>query len=64
MEENELVLMENEDLYSKIDGVCNLAADEGNLGIFFVTNIRIVWSSSLSQNFNISIPYIQVIKIK
>ena len=41
-------------------GVWNLSADQGNLGTFFLTNVRIVWHANLAENFNVSIPYIQV----
>jgi len=33
---------------------------QGNLGSFFISNVRIVWYSNLSPNYNVSIPYIQV----
>ena len=41
-------------------GVWNLSADQGNLGTFFLSNVRIVWHANLAENFNVSIPYIQV----
>lgn len=43
-----------------MDGVWNLSSDQGNLGSFFVTNIRVVWHAQLAENFNVSMPYVQV----
>ncbi|KAJ8601813.1 hypothetical protein CTAYLR_007490 [Chrysophaeum taylorii] len=55
-----LVLLPRESIYSQIRGVWNLSSDQGNLGTFFITNIRVVWHASLAQNFNVSIPYQQI----
>jgi Bardet-Biedl syndrome 5 protein len=41
-------------------GVWNLSSDQGNLGTFFLTNIRVVWFANLASNFNVSLPYMQV----
>lgn len=46
---------------SQIEGVWNLSSDQGNLGSFFLTNIRLVWHANLAQNFNVSIPYKQMV---
>lgn len=46
----------------KITGVWNLSSDQGNLGTFFVTNLRMAWHANLAQNFNVSIPYMQVVR--
>ena len=48
-----------EKIYSRVDGVWNLSSDQGNLGSFFVTNIRVVWHAQLAENFNVSMPYVQ-----
>lgn len=45
----------------QIDGVWNLSSDQGNLGTFFITNIRVVWHASLAENFNVSMPYLQMV---
>lgn len=45
----------------QVTGVWNLSSDQGNLGTFFVTNIRLAWHANLAQNFNVSIPYMQVV---
>jgi Bardet-Biedl syndrome 5 protein len=46
----------------QVDGVWNLSSDQGNLGSFFVTNIRVVWHAELAENFNVSMPYIQMVR--
>ena len=30
------------------------------MGTFFITNVRIVWFANMSENFNVSLPWIQV----
>lgn len=50
-------------LIVQIDGVWNLSSDQGNLGSFFVTNIRVVWHAALAENFNVSIPYVQMVSL-
>ena len=42
----------------------NLSSEQGNLGKFFITNIRIVWYANLAQNFNVSVPYMQMKKVR
>ena len=38
----------------------NLSADSGNLGGFITTNVRIVWYALITDNFNVSVPWIQI----
>ncbi|XP_023600969.1 kelch-like protein 41 isoform X4 [Myotis lucifugus] len=38
----------------------NLSSDQGNLGTFFITNVRIVWHANMNDSFNVSIPYLQI----
>ena len=45
-------------------GVWNLSSDQGNLGSFFLTNVRLVWHANLANNFNVSLPYMQVKSLK
>ncbi|CAE7463524.1 BBS5 [Symbiodinium microadriaticum] len=33
---------------------------KGNLGTFFMTNVRLVWHANLANNFNVSLPYMQI----
>merc|ERR1719161_514695 len=58
--DKELVMLPNEQIYDKIGGIWNLSSDQGNLGVFFITNVRVVWFASLAENFNVSIPYLQI----
>ena len=43
----------------QVPGVWNLSSDQGNLGTFFITNVRLVWHANMAENFNVSIPYLQ-----
>eukprot|EP00898_Chlorokybus_atmophyticus_P005142 jgi/Chlat1/5629/Chrsp369S05412 len=45
-------------------GVWNLSSDQGNLGTFVATNVRLVWFANLAENFNVSIPYLQMKSIR
>jgi len=56
----ELIMLPQEQVYSRVDGVWNLSSDQGNLGVFYFTNVRIVWHADLASNFNITLPYMQV----
>eukprot|EP00428_Durinskia_dybowskii_P024936 CAMPEP_0170245564 /NCGR_PEP_ID=MMETSP0116_2-20130129/22567_1 /TAXON_ID=400756 /ORGANISM="Durinskia baltica, Strain CSIRO CS-38" /LENGTH=347 /DNA_ID=CAMNT_0010496437 /DNA_START=9 /DNA_END=1052 /DNA_ORIENTATION=+ len=58
--EKELVMLPNEQVYEKIGGIWNLSSDQGNLGTFIITNVRTVWFAVLAENFNVSIPYMQM----
>uniref|UniRef100_A0A8C6Q5L1 Bardet-Biedl syndrome 5 protein homolog n=1 Tax=Nothobranchius furzeri TaxID=105023 RepID=A0A8C6Q5L1_NOTFU len=55
-----LRLLPREQVYDKINGVWNLSSDQGNLGTFFITNVRIVWHANMNESFNVSIPYLQI----
>jgi len=58
--EKELVMLPHEQVYEKIGCIWNLSSDQGNLGTFIITNVRTVWSAVLAENFNVSIPYLQM----
>jgi len=58
--DKELVLLPNEQIYEKIGGIWNLSSDQGNLGTFIITNVRTVWFAVLAENFNVSLPYLQM----
>ncbi len=64
VKDNQLQLLPDETVYSKVPDVWNLSSDQGNLGTFYVTNVRVVWFASLAENFNVSIPYVQIRTIK
>eukprot|EP00753_Platysulcus_tardus_P008187 PLAT1577.1.p1 GENE.PLAT1577.1~~PLAT1577.1.p1 ORF type:complete len:346 (-),score=153.88 PLAT1577.1:76-1113(-) len=60
IKDSELILLPKEEVYSRQTGVWNLSSDQGNLGTFFVTNVRLVWHANLASNFNVSMPYLQM----
>ncbi len=64
IKDKSLLMLPDEEVYTKVDGVWNLSSDQGNLGTFFVTNVRLVWHANLAENFNVSIPYLQIKAIK
>lgn len=62
--EKALILLPDEEIYNRSEGVWNLSSDQGNLGVLFITNVRIVWHALAAENFNVSIPYMQIKSIK
>ncbi|KAI4544120.1 hypothetical protein MG293_004386 [Ovis ammon polii] len=64
IQNKQLRLLPQENVYNKINGVWNLSSDQGNLGTFFITNVRIVWHANMNDSFNVSIPYLQIRSIK
>jgi len=64
IQDKELKMLPLEQTYNKVNGVWNLSSDQGNLGTFFVSNIRLVWHANLAENFNVSIPYMQMKSIR
>jgi len=60
MKGKELILLKGEDVVDRIPIVFNLSCEQANEGLMFITNLRVVWNSSNTTDFNISIPYIQV----
>ncbi|MFT7799524.1 Bardet-Biedl syndrome 5 protein homolog isoform X4 [Arapaima gigas] len=60
----QMQLLPQEQLCDKINGVWNLSSDQGNLGTFFITNVRIVWHANMNESFNVSIPYLQIRSIR
>jgi len=58
--DKELVMLPHEQVYETIGGIWNLSSDQGNLGTFIITNVRTVWFAVLAENFNVSIPYLQM----
>ncbi|KAJ9517004.1 hypothetical protein QJQ45_027357, partial [Haematococcus lacustris] len=57
--DRELRLLPQEQTYSRVNGVWNLSSEQGNLGTFFISNVRVVWYANLADSFNVSIPYLQ-----
>jgi len=60
IQDKSLIMLPSEQIFTKYNGVWNLSAEQGNLGTFFITNIRLVWFANLSENFNVSLPWVQV----
>lgn len=60
----ELKLLPQEQICSQVNGVWNLSSEQGNLGTFFVTNVRLVWHANLVETFNVSIPYMQMLSVR
>jgi len=59
-----LKILPNEQICSTVNGVWNLSSDQGNLGTFFITNVRVVWFANMNEVFNISLPYLQIAAVK
>ena len=49
IKDKQLTLLPQEQVYNKVNGVWNLSSDQGNLGTFFITNIRMVWHANLAE---------------
>jgi Bardet-Biedl syndrome 5 protein len=64
IEDKQLKLLPNEKVFTKYQGVWNLSAEQGNLGCFVITDVRIVWYAQLSDSFNVSLPWVQVKCVK
>ncbi|EDV26742.1 Bardet-Biedl syndrome 5 protein-like protein [Trichoplax sp. H2] len=64
IQNKQLKLLPQEQVYDKISGVWNLSSDQGNLGTFFITNVRLVWHANMNDSFNVSIPYLQMKSIR
>lgn len=60
IQDKQLILLPGEQIYTKYQGVWNLSSDQGNLGQFVITNVRIVWFATLTETFNVSLPWVQV----
>nr|XP_002124803.1 Bardet-Biedl syndrome 5 protein [Ciona intestinalis] len=60
----QLKMLPKEEIYNRINGVWNLSSNQGNLGTFFVTNIRVVWHANMNESFNVSVPYLQIQTVK
>jgi Bardet-Biedl syndrome 5 protein len=63
VKDGNLALLPQEQIITRINGVWNLSSDQGNLGTFFFTTVRVVWHANLASNFNVSMPYIQIVSI-
>eukprot|EP00095_Tigriopus_kingsejongensis_P007057 maker-scaffold146_size311726-snap-gene-2.23 protein:Tk07057 transcript:maker-scaffold146_size311726-snap-gene-2.23-mRNA-1 annotation:"hypothetical protein CAPTEDRAFT_176376" len=64
VQDGQLKVLPQESIVSTIDGVWNLSSDQGNLGLFVITNVRVVWYAKMNELFNISIPYLHIASIR
>ncbi|XP_008548319.1 Bardet-Biedl syndrome 5 protein homolog [Microplitis demolitor] len=53
-----LITLPSEIISSTTLGVWNLSTEQGNVGTFVITNIRIVWFADMNPQFNVSLPYL------
>ncbi|XP_020281152.1 Bardet-Biedl syndrome 5 protein homolog isoform X2 [Pseudomyrmex gracilis] len=58
--ENRLILLPQEKVHSSVQDVWNLSVEQGNIGTFVITNIRLVWYADMNHQFNVSIPYLTI----
>lgn len=63
LQSGQLIILPQEQVFNKVDGVWNLSSDQGNLGSFVVSNIRVVWYADANETFNISLPYMQIANV-
>ena len=61
---NQLNVLPHEKVYTRLNGIYNLSSDQGNIGAFIITNVRLVWFADANESFNISLPYMQMVNIK
>jgi Bardet-Biedl syndrome 5 protein len=59
-QDKNLITLPGEEVICKISGVGSVNNDGVVLGSFFMTNIRVVWFSNSLDNFNLSLPWIQI----
>uniref|UniRef100_A0A5S6QIF1 Bardet-Biedl syndrome 5 protein homolog n=1 Tax=Trichuris muris TaxID=70415 RepID=A0A5S6QIF1_TRIMR len=57
---DKLRLLPLEEQQKRVDGVWNLYSDEGDLGSFIITNIRLVWFATMNEMISISMPYLHM----
>ncbi|CAD6190416.1 unnamed protein product [Caenorhabditis auriculariae] len=57
-DDGSLRLLPQEYLCERVKGVWNLSTDQGNLGVFVITNCRVVWYAELNPLYNVSVPYL------
>lgn len=59
----QIKLVPKEQVFNSVKGIWNLSSDQGNLGTFIVTNVRLVWYADINETFNISLPYMQMANV-
>ncbi|XP_045594145.1 BBSome complex member BBS5 isoform X2 [Procambarus clarkii] len=64
IQNKQLRILPQEQIFSRVNGVWNLSSDQGNLGTFIITNVRLVWFANMNELFNISLPFLQIASVK
>jgi len=64
VQDKTVIMLPKEQVFSKYNGVWNLSCEQGHLGIFYLTNVRIVWFASFSEQYNVSLPWIQIKSVR
>ena len=68
-EKNILNLLKNEKIIDTIKNICIILNNEtdninkkiGNMGTLYTTNIRAIWINDKNSNYNLSVPYVQIL---
>ncbi|XP_066995099.2 Bardet-Biedl syndrome 5 protein homolog isoform X1 [Anabrus simplex] len=60
----QLKILPLEQVFTTVNGVWNVSSDQGCLGTFIITNVRLVWFADMNENFNISLPYLQITNVR
>lgn len=57
-------LLPGETLISRHDDVWNLSGAAGaDAGVMTVTNVRVVWHAGFAENFSVSVPFVQLVRV-
>ncbi|EAO00071.1 Bardet-Biedl syndrome 5 protein [Trypanosoma cruzi] len=62
--DGDVILLPGEQLFTRLEGVTNVSEDKGIIGVFFTTNVRIVWFAQHAPHINISIPILQLTALR
>jgi len=60
----DLQILREEKIYSEVTGVWNLSADQGSLGKFILSSVRVIWVAETNNMFNVSLPWVQIDHVK
>ncbi|XP_076670234.1 Bardet-Biedl syndrome 5 protein isoform X2 [Andrena cerasifolii] len=61
--DKQLILLPQERVHSTSPDIWNLSLEQGNIGTFIATNIRLVWFADMNYHFNVSMPYLIIANI-
>lgn len=63
-QDKNLIMLPEEQILNKISAVSNLQSDQAVAGVLYITNVRITWFSNNIENYNLSLPWIQIKNLK